>query len=415
MNRNRLPAWVNHWIDSLADAPMSVLGKIAARRLGSPAPLGSVPATEFADAPTRVLIAPVNYAGQGKAWARALEKMDPGISARNMAMEVPGGFAFDADLLVPVGTYHNDADWQQRQFEAAASATHVLIEAEEPPFGRFMGRSVAAQAAALSARGVSVAYLAHGTDARLPSRHIDGNPLSYYADEAVYLPRAEQLAARNIAFVTDSGRPVFVSTPDLLVDLPHAVWCPVMVDLDRWAAPNRVARPPAAPLRVVHAPSVAAYKGTAMIMPTIERLEAEGLIEFRLIQGVPSAEMPAVFAEADVLLDQFRAGSYGVAACEAMAAGCLAIGQVSAQVRSAVQEASGLELPILEATPDSLEQVLRGLAALSDLSAQATRSIDFVRTVHDGRMSAQALREHWLAAPDAHFDDRKDPVGAPSS
>lgn len=415
MNRNSLPAWVNRGIDALADAPMSPLGQIAARRLGRPAPRGSVPATEFSSSPTRVLIAPVNYAGQGTAWARALEQADPTISARNMAMEVPGGFAFDADLLVPVGTYHNDADWQRRQFEAAASATHVLIEAEEPPFGRLMGRSVAAQAAALSARGVNIAYLAHGTDARLPSRHIAGNPLSYYSDEAVYLPRAEQLAARNIEFVTHSGRPVFVSTPDLLVDLPDAAWCPVVVDLGRWAAPARTARPAGAPLRVVHAPSVAAYKGTAMIMPTIERLEAEGVIEFRLIQGVPSAEMPGVFAQADVLLDQFRAGSYGVAACEAMAAGCLAVGQVSTQVREAVHAASGVALPLLEAEPDTLEQVLRGLAALPDLAAQVTRSIDFVRTVHDGRMSALALREHWIAAPGTQSHDRKDPVGAPSS
>ena len=413
MNRNRLPAWVNRGIDRLADAPMSPLGRLAARRLGRPAPRGSVPATEFAPAETRVLIAPVNYSGQGIAWARALETADPTISARNMAIEVPGGFSFDADLLVPVGTYHNDPDWQRRQFAAAAGATHVLIEAEEPPFGRLLGRSVVRQARALTERGVSVAYLAHGTDVRLPSRHIAGNPLSYYADEAVYLPRAEQLAARNIAIVSESGRPAFVSTPDLLVDLPEARWCPVVVDPQRWAAAERRDRSPGAPLRVVHAPSVAAYKGTAMVLPVLERLQAEGVIEFRLVQGVPSAEMPAVFAEADVMLDQFRAGSYGVAACEAMAAGCLAVGQVSGQVRAAVHAASGLELPVLEADPESLEHLLRSLAARPSLAELSERGIDFVRTVHDGRMAAQALREHWLAAPDARSDDRKDPAGAP--
>lgn len=393
---------------------MSLVGRIAARRFGAPAPAGSVPASSFSNAPTRVLIAPVNYSGQGHAWARALEQAEPSVSARNMAIEVPGGFAFEADLVVPVGTYHNDPDWQRRQFEAAASATHVLIEAEEPPFGRLLGRSVAAQAEALQKRGVNVAYLAHGTDARLPSRHIAGNPLSYYADEAVYFPRAEQLAARNIALVAESGRPAFVSTPDLLVDLPHARWCPVVVDLDRWAAPGRVDRAPGAPLRVVHAPSVAAYKGTSMIMPVVERLQAEGLIEFRLIQGVPSADMPAVFAQADVMLDQFRAGSYGVAACEAMAAGCLAVGQVSDQVRSAVFTASGIDLPVIEATPETLEATLRGLAALPSLAEPARENVGFVRAVHDGRMAARVLRDYWLSPPGAQPDDRKDTVGAPS-
>lgn len=406
MNRNRLPAWVNRGIDSLADAPMSPLGRIAARRLGAPAPTGSVATTEFADATKRVLIAPVNYSGQGTAWARALEHADPSISACSMAVEVPGGFAFEADLVVPVGTYHNDPEWQRRQFEAAASATHVLIEAEEPPFGRLLGRSVASQAAALRTRGVSVAYLAHGTDARLPSRHAASSPWSYYHDPSVYLPRAEALAARNIALVEASDAPYFVSTPDLLADLPGATWCPVVVDTDRWAVP-RTPREAGAPLRVVHAPSNPVLKGTPLIMPALERLVAEGLITLELVQGVPSAEMPAVFARADVLLDQFRLGSYGVAACEAMAAGCVVVGQISNQVRGAVRERSGLELPIVEATPDSLEAVLRELAtgarptaastAPAPFDALGSSSAAFVRELHDGRVSALALQDAWIS------------------
>lgn len=409
MNRNQLPAWVNALIDRIADAPMSPIGRLAAKRLGKPAPRGSVPATRFAEKPIRVLIAPVNYSGQGIAWARALEALDPEISARNMATEVSGGFSFDADLLVPVGTYHNDPDWQLRQFEAAASATHVLIEAEEPPFGRLLGRSVERQAEALEARGVNVAYLGHGTDVRLPSRHVAGNPLSYYADESVYRPRAEQLAARNIALVERSGRPVFVSTPDLLVDLPGAVWCPVAVDPARWAAPDRTERAPRSPLRVVHTPSVAAVKGTEWILPTLEKLQAEGVIAFQLVQGVPSRDMPAVFANADVLLDQFRAGSYGVAACEALAAGCLAAGQVSDQVRDTVRAQAGRELPVLEADPDSLEALLRRLAADPDLPAARAEGVDFVREVHDGRLAARTLRDHWIAP------DRKGAADAPRS
>ena len=275
MNRNSYPAWLNRLIDTIADAPMSPIGRLAARRMGRPLPIGSVPATTFPDAPTRVLIAPVNYSGQGIAWARALEAADPRIAARNMAIDVPGGFSFAADLVVPVGTYHNDPDWQRRQLDSATRATHVLIEAEEPPFGRLLGRSVEAQAEALSAAGVDVAFIAHGTDVRLPSRHIRDNPLSYYDDPSVYLPRAEALAARNIALLERSGRPLFVSTPDLLVDVPTAAWCPVVVDPQRWAAdrtePSRAAR---GPLRVAHAPSVAATKGTAMIMPVLERLAA---------------------------------------------------------------------------------------------------------------------------------------------
>ena len=34
VNRNRLPRWVNGAIDAIADSPTSLVGRIAARRLG---------------------------------------------------------------------------------------------------------------------------------------------------------------------------------------------------------------------------------------------------------------------------------------------------------------------------------------------------------------------------------------------
>ncbi|MDI6023759.1 hypothetical protein QBL02_09385 [Leucobacter sp. UT-8R-CII-1-4] len=393
MNRNSLPVFLNRLIDRLADAPSSPLGRLAARRYGKPV-LGC-DTTHFEEAPVRVLIAPVNYSGQAHAWARSLEVSDPSVSARNFAIDVPGGFSFDADLVVPVPTYHNDQDWQQRQLLASAQATHFLIEAEEPPFGRLFGRSLARQASAIEKAGTSVAYMAHGTDARLPSRHIEDNPLSYYLSPTVYLPRAEELAARNIAYLERTGRPIFVSTPDLLKDLPLAHWCPVVVDPSRWEV-ARSPRKPGAPLRVAHAPSVAAVKGTDLILPTLEKLQREGVIEFNLIQGVPSGEMPLAFAQADVLIDQFRSASYGVAACEAMAAGCVVTGQVGDYVRDVVKSTTGADLPIIESTPDSLESVLRSLAADSSLQTLSEQSISFVREVHDGRLSAQTLFTHWI-------------------
>ena len=411
VNRNRWPSWVNALVDRIADSPMSVIGRLAARRLGAPAPAGSVATSTFAARPIRVLIAPVNYAAQGTAWARALESGRANLSARNMAIDVPGGFSFDADLTVPVGTYHNDGDWQVRQFEAAARSTHVLIEAEEPPFGRLLGRSVERQAAALQDRGVDIAYMAHGTDARLPSAHAERSEWSYYRDPTVYLPRAETLARRNIDLLTRSGRPLFVSTPDLLLDLPTATWCPVVVDPVRWS-PARTERRSGAPLRVVHAPSNPVLKGTPLIMPTLERLQQDGVIDFRLIQGIPSSDMPELFAGADVLLDQFRLGSYGVAACEAMAAGCIVVGQISEQVRDAVSERTGLSLPILEADPRSLERVLRELSALPDLTPLRRASAEFVRDVHDGRRSADALLTRWITP--ATSASREDADRAPS-
>lgn len=395
VNRNDLPHWTNRIVDHIADSPMSILGRIAAARLGRPVSTESVAVTVFDDREKRLLIAPMNYSGQGRAWALALEASNTSISARNMAVDVPGGFAFDADLVVPVATYHNDSDWQRRQFAAAATATHVLIEAEEPPFGRLAGRSVEAQALALQDKGVDVAYMAHGTDVRLPSTHLKENPWSHYADHEIYAPRAETLAARNIAFLERSERCVFVSTPDLLLDLPDATWCPVAVDPARWAT-KRTSRAENTPLRVAHAPSVSVVKGTELIMATLESLADEGVISLNLITGVPSAQMPRAFAEADVVIDQMRIGSYGVAAVEAMAAGCVVVGHVSSSVRGLISRQTGADLPIVEATPDTIGDVLRALADEDDLTTRREQGMRFVHHVHDGRRSARVLREQWI-------------------
>lgn len=417
VNRNRFPRWINALIDAIADRPMNLIGRIAARRMGTPEPAGSVDVTHFADTSIKVLITPTNYSGQATAWARALEANAHEIevcslSARSAAIDVPGGFSFSADLIVPVATYHNDSDWQRRQFSAASSATHVLIEAEEPPFGRLFNRSVEAQSVALQKAGVDVAYLAHGTDVRLPSRHRELNPWSHYNDPAIYVPRIETLAARNIALLERSGRPLFVSTPDLLLDLPSARWCPVVVDLARWQS-QRSTRETSKPLRVAHAPSVGAVKGTELMLPALTQLEQEGIIELEIVQGVPSAEMPAVFARADIVIDQIRIGSYGVAACEAMASGAVVVGHVATAVRESVRAATGATLPIVEANPITLDSVLRNLAENRELAKLSKQGREFVHAVHDGGLAAETLRTYWIDRPSAKITENEDTTDAP--
>ena len=70
------------------------------------------------------------------------------------------------------------------------------------------------------------------------------------------------------------------------------------------------------------------------------------MIEYRQIVGVPHAEMPEFYAGADIVLDQFTLGSYGVAACEAMASGRLVMGHVDEPARAEVRDRTGLDLPV---------------------------------------------------------------------
>lgn len=338
----------------------------------------------------RLLVAPVNFAGQGEGWARAVRRHVAGADAVSLAYRVPGtGLGFPVGVDVPASAYALSRSWHRRQMAAIESGfSHVLVEAGRSPAGAPYLQSTARQLRILRDAGVRFAYLAHGSDVRVPSLHAAEHPDSPFrsGDHSAL----ERQARENIALIGELGLPAFVSTPDLLEFLPGATWVPVVTDPERWAteAPALARRRPI----VAHAPSSGPMKGTDAIDPVMTVLHDQGLIEYRRVQGVPSADMPEVYRGADIVLDQFRIGGYGVAACEAMAAGRVVIGHVAPAVRRIASEAAGSALPIVESTAGDLDRVVRGILRDRDrFAAIAGTGPGFVRELHDGAASAAVL------------------------
>lgn len=390
--RSSLPRWMNRAMESVARDPDAPLGRLASRLLGGNV---AVEPTEVPDSPIRLYIAPTNYSGQAYAWSRAVEAADDRVAARNIAVELPGGFRFPADATVAIATVNASASWADAEWDAAKQFTHVLVEAERSMFGRRFGRDLPAEIAALQEAGVSVAYLCHGTDVRDPDAHARRTRWSPYPED----PRTDTLradAAKNLALLHSLPLPTFVSTPDLLDDVPWAKWCPVVVDPVRFAAetaPFAGGRP-----IVMHASSSAVQKGSHLIEDALRPLMESGQIDYRLVTGADATEMPGIYAAADIVLDQFRLGSYGVAACEAMAAGRVVVGHVLPSVRDHVREITGMELPILEATPDTLHDVVAEIVRNpTSAAAIAAAGPAFVRTVHSGSASARTLIADWIS------------------
>jgi hypothetical protein len=288
----------------------------------------------------RLLIAPVNFAGQGYEWARAAERL-PEVGARSMAYVAPGEFAFPVDYRVPTPVFVRSRDWQRGQARAVARGfTHVVIEAERPIFGRRYDEDVLREVTALRGAGLRVAMLCHGSDIRLPSRHRSHEPDSPFVEGGyAETERLEAQAARNRELLDAAAATVFVSTPDLLLDVPTAVWLPVVVG-ERWR--ELPAAPPLAdevPL-VVHIPSRAGLKGSDLIEATMQALDAEGVVRYERHEGVAAERMPELYGRADIVLDQFSLGIYGVATCEALAAGRVVVSHVGDQVREHVRTAT---------------------------------------------------------------------------
>ncbi|WP_400994014.1 glycosyltransferase [Agromyces sp. GXQ0307] len=340
---------------------------------------------------TRLYLAPANFAAQGYQWARAAERL-PGVGAVNMQYRGPADYGFPADYSVSQAVFSASGDWARRQRDAVASGfTHVLFEAERPMFGIAFQGFVEREAEWLLRRGLRVGLASLGTDLRLPSRHAQIDRWSpFRAPDQDWIRALEAKARRNRAVFERLGVPSFVATPELLLDWPAAAWLPIVIDPTDW----RNSRPALAGERpvVLHAPTNPAVKGTALIEPTVERLDADGIIDYQRVIKVPADQMPARYASADVVLDQFALGIYATTSIEAMAAGRLVVAHLHDQVRDHIREVTGLEPPVVEATPDTIGEVLRDVADRPEHYRRiAERGPAYVDAVHDGALSARVL------------------------
>ncbi|MBN1908914.1 MAG: glycosyltransferase family 4 protein [Pirellulales bacterium] len=110
---------------------------------------------------------------------------------------------------------------------------------------------------------------------------------------------------------------------------------------------------------VVHAPSHQARKGTDAVLRAVEALQSRHRFRFELIHGRDRSEALEHVARCDIFLDQFVAGCYGLAAVEAMALGKPCVCYLSPGLPDQYPD----DLPIVNATQESLPDILAGLLA----------------------------------------------------
>jgi hypothetical protein len=203
--------------------------------------------------------------------------------------------------------------------------------------------------------GVTILVTFQGCDVR-PQEHCCCTQAHCRAETRYRAPNA-------IRFLRYADR-AFHLNPDLRRWLPGSRFLPyASVDVASLLPP-----PPAAessmerPLRVAHAPSNREVKGTSHVIAAVERLRGEGVaIELDLIEGVPRDRVLARVATADVVVDQLMIGWYGGFAVEAMALAKPVLCHIAET--TAEDNPFGDELPIVRATPATLADRLRELAA----------------------------------------------------
>lgn len=345
--------------------------------------------TRIGAARIRLGLGTANYAGQLSTFARAICDARPDVSAELVMAKPPASFRYPADVYLHFPTEHR-LDVQLEQVRRVLGTyTHLIVDAFRPVLGRLNGDDISADLPALHRAKIKVALLAHGSEIRHPANHLERHAESGFRQAPEELvARITTVTEKNARTVKESGLPVFVTTPDLLADVPGATWAPLVLDVDAWSC-DRPVLERSRPI-VLHAPSTRWTKGTDRIMPKLQELHDRRIIDFRLVEGVPWSEMRRMVQEADIVVDQLVMGAYCTFACEGMAAGRAVISYLSEEAITAVD----IRPPIVSATPSSLvkaiESMLDDRAATIRLAADA---VGYVRENHDGRRTAKVFAE----------------------
>jgi hypothetical protein len=338
----------------------------------------------------RLLIGPANFAGQGYAWARAAELAIEGLQAESLTRTV-GTFKFPTDDSVSPYAY-TTGKWKNRQNQRVIEHfTHVLVEAGRPITGYLHGRNVDGEIGIFTNAGLSCAVVSHGSDTRIPSNHVNRYPHSPFPDApSDVVETLENRAQQLVSIYSKLGVPVFVSTPDLLDDLPNGIWLPVVVGLSDWESGFASK---AEKLKVLYAPSKSWIKGGPKVDEVLQGMSERSLIDYLRITSVPAEDMPALVKSADIVIDQFAIGAYGAMAVQAMAAGKVVIGHVAPWVRDRIPS----EVPVVESSIEELENIVMGITTDEALREQiGLQGKQFVAKFHDGSYSGAVLKT-WIS------------------
>lgn len=339
---------------------------------------------------TSLAIGPSNYAGQATAWARAVS-LHLSVHAWSFAGRPlrGGGYGFEVDRLIGRLAFRSSLARGPRSRALLGATSHVALDGFKSFFRWDRHASFPRDARRLRDQGYTMALIAHGSDVRDPRTHQERDPFSYFSVGSEQWRNAlTEQTARNREFSMEVGWPVYYSTPDLGFDLPWGEWLPVVVDVDSWASEEPLLEREK-PL-VVHVPSQRnpPIKGSHLIVPVLQQLDEEGVIEFVCPRAMPHSQVRELVRSCDVLVDQIMFGSYGVAAVEAMAAGRVTVGRMTQAVRETMLEAPQM----LEATPETLRDVIISvLERREELRATAQHNLRFVKRWHDGTQSARVL------------------------
>jgi glycosyltransferase involved in cell wall biosynthesis len=161
---------------------------------------------------------------------------------------------------------------------------------------------------------------------------------------------------------------VHLSVGDLVSSYKGIEWIDNAIDCDEWRPfeinemPEKFRLPKTNKVRIYHSFGSSELrgdvKGTRFIIEAVEKLKSEGYgVELIFFDQIPNRDLKYYQAQADVVVDQLRAGWYGSTAME-----CLSMGKpVITYIRPEVEAIIPHEHPLINANIDNIYYVLKDL------------------------------------------------------
>ena len=224
-------------------------------------------------------------------------------------------------------------------------------------------------------------------------------------------PEQDPAKKRRVRYLQKHADKVFAVNPDLLHVVEGAEFLPYTACDPEEIVPQYPEHGPGERgMRIVHAPTARAVKGTEFVDAIRDELSEEFGCRWEIVEGLAHEEAMPRFAQADIAIDQLRVGWYGAFAVEMMALGKPVICYIREDDLRFVPEDMARELPIVRARPETLPQVLRELLAHPErLREIGERSRRFVERWHDPRRIGARMSELYQD-PSQSFWEGFDPA-----
>lgn len=345
----------------------------------------------------RALILPTNSAGQGFAWAGVLSKS--GFPTDSLRVVSDNEEYFESTIKIPRLNIVKYEDRREFAIKLSNEYSYFFWESLRPLFSFANKKGIVTASNAvddislLKRAHKKVAVIFHGSDVRDVEHHKKLNSFSPFHDAGDALETVKKRSAELRAQLPRLNKmriPLFVTTPDLFHEVPNAKWLPLTIECQKFGevASNAPIFQHGGPPRVLFLPSNSWVKSAHLITPILQKLHDEGVISWVQTPRIPHDQLPELFKEVDVLIDQFI-GIVGALPLEAMAAGRIVLTHLASWANEALPELP----PVIDITPNTLEQELRELAKLSEkeITQRVNSGIEYVNRWHDGNESKKAL------------------------